>query len=38
MNFKRPVAKKIDIKFGLAEMIDLSLSGVPLQGWGGFQK
>ena len=38
MNFQFPEAKLIVIKFGVAEIIDLSLSGVPLQGWGRIQK
>ena len=38
MKFEFPVAKKIVIKFWVAEIIDLSLSGVPLQGWGRIKK
>ena len=38
MNFQFSVAKLIVIKFGVAEINDLSLSGVPLQGWGRIQK
>ena len=38
MNIQFPEAKLIVIKLGVAEIIDLSLSGVPLQHWGGIQK